>query len=515
MTSLPTYHELWVVSDLHMGGRREGSRNFQVFDRGERLGGLIRRIAEQREGEDVALVLNGDVFDSLAEDEVPGYVALDSGTVEKMMKHLYTDAAFEPVWEALAHFIKKKQRHLVFTLGNHDIEMALPIVQDSIRDRLAGSNAAARSRIRFETHGGGFACQVAEARVFCTHGNEVDEWNMVDYNRLGQLANAINAGRCVAASEWQPNAGTQLVVDVMNNIKERYPFVDLLKPEKAAIASVLMALGWDLLEEVDLLKTFPILRKKIRDNLVKRKLLGPGEELDAIAPATFVGQLLGPSYREAMRDVRVTSPDVSEDELLLKAERAHAGGESATEMIAGEDAQATLGAWDLVRGFFKRVAKEEGLRLALVDWLKADKTFDLKNDDDLYKAMKERVGDQVDFVVTGHTHLARAMSFRGTGYYYNSGTWIRILRLTDEVLAEEVFKDDLWPVLRDGRMDDLDHAEIPGPNGKKQKLLDDSTYVVRISQRDDVVVGDLLRVTDGDTPGSVREDIEPGTQFSR
>ena len=88
MTFPPIYSELYVVSDIHLGGRRDAQDNFQIFNRGERLGNLIRYIAEQRLDENVALVLNGDIIDSLAEDEVPGYVALDSGTAQRMMTHI-------------------------------------------------------------------------------------------------------------------------------------------------------------------------------------------------------------------------------------------------------------------------------------------------------------------------------------------------------------------------------------------------------------------------------------------
>ena len=65
MTYPPTYSELYVVSDIHLGGRRDAHDNFQIFNRGERLGNLARYIAEQRKDEDVALVLNGDISSQL------------------------------------------------------------------------------------------------------------------------------------------------------------------------------------------------------------------------------------------------------------------------------------------------------------------------------------------------------------------------------------------------------------------------------------------------------------------
>ena len=46
MSYPPDYSELYVVSDIHLGGRRDAQDNFQIFNRGERLGNLIRHITE-------------------------------------------------------------------------------------------------------------------------------------------------------------------------------------------------------------------------------------------------------------------------------------------------------------------------------------------------------------------------------------------------------------------------------------------------------------------------------------
>jgi len=192
------FEELYAVSDIHMGGEP----GFQIFNRGKRLGAFIRYVAAQRPDGDVVLVLNGDVIDSLAEP-IRGYVALDAEEAVRMMTRIADDPAFAPVWEALAVFVTLPRRHLVIVVGNHDIELALPIVEEWIRRRLAEDDSGAQSRITFATHGSGFACRVGVARVFCTHGNEVDDWNPVDYNLLGQLANAINGGRAVDREKWK------------------------------------------------------------------------------------------------------------------------------------------------------------------------------------------------------------------------------------------------------------------------------------------------------------------------
>lgn len=66
----PTFEELYVVSDIHMGGRKDEARDFQIFSHGARLAAFIHHIATQNRQGDVALVLNGDIIDSLAEDDV-------------------------------------------------------------------------------------------------------------------------------------------------------------------------------------------------------------------------------------------------------------------------------------------------------------------------------------------------------------------------------------------------------------------------------------------------------------
>ena len=514
---LPLYEHLYVVSDIHMGGRRSGQDNFQIFNRGRRLGNLIDHISNQHKQEEVCLVLNGDIIDSLAEEEVSGYVALDGDTALRMMDHIFTDASFLPVWDALARFVGIPKKHLVFVVGNHDIELALPIVAYAIKRRLA-TDEEALARIHFSTHGGGFACRVAGARVFCTHGNELDEWNWVDFTKLGELSNAINAGRTVESSKWKANAGTRLVVDVMNRVKRRFPIVDILKPEAAAVASVLVALDKDAFKYVDLDDVIPMLRAKVKGGLVTKNLLSAqAMDFTDVSSADLAEEsarhLLGSNFQEALQEHRRDESRLSEDELLLAAEDAFQDKPSAVSTALTESEEGTLGVWDIVAGWVGLVPKAEGLRRALQDWLKDDRTFDADYPDEVYEAMQERIGSQVDFTITGHTHKPRALALeRGEGYYYNCGTWIRTLRLTKEALEKRKdFKDNVWPALTAGSMASLDKAQIPGPGGKRVPLLFDRTNVVQISARGKQAVGQLLRVTDGDSEETIKLKPEPNT----
>ena len=114
---LPQYDELHVISDLHMGGE---CADFQILRETKRLAGFIYWVAEQRPGGRVALVLNGDVVDTLAE-EIGGYIAVNNAVaaVERIIK----DNSFAQVWDARTRW-QKPNRTLDVVIGNHDIERA-------------------------------------------------------------------------------------------------------------------------------------------------------------------------------------------------------------------------------------------------------------------------------------------------------------------------------------------------------------------------------------------------------
>ena len=511
LSHLPKYDELYVISDLHMGGSKNSERDFQIFNRGTRLGNFINHLATHRKNDDLCLVLNGDIIDSLAEDQISGYVALDQQVAVNVLERIYNDPSFSTVWKALSKFIKLPRRHLIFVVGNHDIELSLPCVETSIRQHLAGKNMTAQSRLIFSTHGSGFACYVGHKRVFCTHGNEVDAWNSVDYNLLGQLGNAMNAGRIVESDKWIPNAGTRLVVDIMNKIKSNYPFVDLLKPETEPVFSILLTLDNKALENVNFLDAFPVLRDRLKGGLKQNNLLSADtDNLSAIPHESIanvaIDQLLGHHLKKAINNTTPlsTSNHSIEDDLLKETETAINQGISASEIAEEEGDKGELGWWSVVAGKVGLVDKVEALRSSLRDWLEGDDTFDIKTKDETYNRMTDRVNTNIDFIITGHTHLARAIEFDTGRFYFNSGTWIRLLRLTDEVLDDsnkEIFKNSVWKAFSSGRMSDLDQAQIPGKNGN-EPLVYDRTHTVCISDHKGLVTGQLIRVAEGDEKGS-------------
>jgi hypothetical protein len=83
---LPAFEEIHVISDIHMGGKP----GFQILRETARLANFVRWVAAQRPNDRVALVLNGDVIDTLAED-LSGYVAVDEA--EATLTHIMGDAS--------------------------------------------------------------------------------------------------------------------------------------------------------------------------------------------------------------------------------------------------------------------------------------------------------------------------------------------------------------------------------------------------------------------------------------
>src|SRR4051812_22839861 len=102
----PTFDELYVVSDLHLGGRL----GFQIFDQGDVLADFIEWLAVESSEKSLGLVLNGDVVDFLAEE--PAAYLDPTGAVGKL-RRIFGDSAFARIPKALAKFVGTERRTLI------------------------------------------------------------------------------------------------------------------------------------------------------------------------------------------------------------------------------------------------------------------------------------------------------------------------------------------------------------------------------------------------------------------
>ncbi len=483
MSDMPDFEEVHAISDLHMGGRT----GFQILRETNRLANFILKLAKQRPDGRVALVLNGDVFDTLAEDVI-GYVAVDDAYAT--VKRIMDDGSFAQIWDALAAFVKVPGRTLVFVIGNHDIEIAFPPVQCLVRARLAGDDLMARARIEFSTAGAGYGCLVGGARVYCIHGNEVDSWNYNRYEDLARVSRRMNAGLSLSQDEWKPNAGTRLVKEVMNAVKRTYAWIDLLKPETSAAVGTLLVLDPSQAKKIN--ELFGIVGEQKRgDSEVDARLSGEGftEPDPRAAPVMTLEQMLGPNLKQGIGE--------HVDDMLLAAE-----SNFGKPKALGAQPDGTLGTPQLIvdrlTGWLTGVSKAEALRRALRDWLENDKTFAPDDRDDTFKQVSASVGPAIDFIVTGHTHLERAIDMGQNRFYFNCGTWIRLLQFTPAMLATEESFGEVYKVLTDGRMKAIDDAVFGG-----QPFVMEQTSAVSICEQNGQVTGALVHV-EGDGSGAPR-----------
>ena len=442
--------ELQVVSDLHLGGRP----GFQIFASGPELVWLADSVAQSKTAGLAALLINGDFIDFLAEE--PALAFDPDGAIAKLDR-VMADPAFAPVFAAFARLLATPKRLLAINLGNHDLELALPWVRRHLVDKLTGGDTTAASRLLLVTDGAGFACSVGTASVLCLHGNEVDSWNVTDFERLRRIGRDTQFG--LAPAPWTPNAGAQLVVEAMNQIKRDYPFVDLLKPENAAVAPILAALNPQLLTRLQDL-TGVASRKAV--DMVR---MGLGF-LDADLPAGAAagGSSGGPAA--VMPDSRwmgaampvAAPPGGSARALMDRAEQAYAQGVPPMTLVYGNQGE-QLGVWGAAWAALRGKPAADVLRETL-DYLDTDQSFDVAAPDDTFKAIDALVAPEIDLVLAGHTHLERTLRRqRGFGHYFNSGTWARLMRITPAVRQDPVRFGAVFKLLNGSRIETLEQAE--------------------------------------------------------
>lgn len=435
MFPLDAFDKLHVVSDLHMGGQGPG----QMFDQGARLAQWLDHVRSTTPEQNVAVCLNGDTVDFLAEP-APAY--FDGSNAVAKLERIVADPAFAPAWKALNRLVRTKRRTLILTLGNHDLELALPWVREHLLRRLSGDNEAARGRIRLAFDGAGYLCRVGAARVLCLHGNDVDAWNRTDYETLRRQGRNGLLGQTLRP--WTPNAGTKLVIDVMNEIKRQYPFVDLLKPEVEAVVPILYALRPDLQSR---LRACMAVAAHLAWDSLRHELgfLAAKQHVNAIAETVEGGAAANAKSAadaafEQLLQATFSAPNDSAaeplgDPLLVETERRFRQKVEPMSLLTDDDAGSRLGWTQAAWNWLTRKSPSEILRAAL-SGLARDQSFDVKHADETFRRWDDLVAHQIEFVVVGHTHLERALRRGiGNGIYYNSGTWARLIRLSPDILA--------------------------------------------------------------------------------
>jgi UDP-2,3-diacylglucosamine pyrophosphatase LpxH len=457
---IPEYDELHAISDLHLGG----DGDFQIFGMTKELEGLILHLAAKPAPTPrVALVVNGDFVDFLAEAPARYFDPFEAKT---KLGRIAGDPTFQPVFVALKKFVAAPGRTLIVNMGNHDLELSLPWVRNALLDLLADGDPGRRGRTVVVTDGTGVRCRVGPAHVLCVHGNEVDAWNVADHETIRRMTRDMYQGRSVPP--WTPNAGTKMVIDVMNEVKRRYPFVDLLKPEVQAVIPTLLALDSSLAARLP--RAIPIAARTAWDRLrMAVGLLAAAEQTEVLplprddepplsrAPTSQDGASAAPTAPPVR--VRREQRKLLAKALLDGAEARFADGRDAMTLLGQADATSQLG----VAGALVNLARNDvvnALREALEN-LDKDRSFDIHARDETYRLLDERVGPEIGFLLAGHTHLARALPRGGArGCYLNTGTWARLIRLAPDVLRSPGAFRAVYDAFAKGKMAALQDSNL-------------------------------------------------------
>jgi UDP-2,3-diacylglucosamine pyrophosphatase LpxH len=438
------FDALYVISDLHLGG----AAGFQIFDAGAELAGLVNHLRTTDPAKKVALVINGDMVDFLAEKPP---LSFDPSDAIAKLDRIVTDQSFAPVWKALKQFTAAKNRYLIINLGNHDLELALPWVRNHLLDILAGNDDGARGRITLSFEGTGYRCRVGNAQVLCVHGNEVDDWNLTDHERIRRIGRDGVQDRPV--EDWVPNAGTQLVINVMNDLKKHYPFIDLLKPEKEAVVPAILALQPDQRDKV---RAIAATAGRLFFDKFRRTTGFLG---DQVLPPEPAGGLPPNNFRPGTGNGNFAfgSPAYV-DTLLKETETRLKQNVNPLALVADDQRGEYLGFVSALRQLFQGATTSEVLREAL-EQVGKDRSFDPAAKDDTYTLLDEQVGGDVEIIVAGHTHLARSLPRKKErGWYFNSGTWVRLIQLTPDVLKNEDDFGTIFKAFKEGNMAALDNC---------------------------------------------------------
>ena len=378
--------KLIVFSDLHLGPPPGVETDYNFYAGGAVLVQAIGSYS--RPGHH--LVFNGDSFDLLMFEE-----PLDLATAAERMDRVLDGAQTKAFVKALGRALNAGAK-VTIRPGNHDLELHLPEVQETIRQRLGKVGA----KLRFD-------CQ--ETMVVDLHGERI----AIAHGDADDLFNRYLPKSVRALEDKAYPPGSELVAHGINPAKEAgLSFVDVLKPDVGGALMAVLLLHPRKLGRAQTRKIASFVTRACRRRLGNAYALAPTpiadefpglDRLDekdlhallgAFDPASkafHLGRFGEPAKRRILRALLAPAAtlhrmaaEALDDERLPPI---NAGGADASEVLQLLPSEREWSwAWDCARA--------EGARI----------------------------------LVGGHTHFARLVRFDGQ-VYANSGTWAGLMRL--------------------------------------------------------------------------------------
>ncbi len=452
---------IFVISDLHLGGEpaSDKSPGFQMCSLvgRQRLAqfldwALTLKSAEQ----DVHLIIAGDIVDFLAEKD--SYKAFSAFTADqKVAKEKFINIVRNTpeVWDGLKKLVGQGCA-LTMMLGNHDIELSLPDVRRELLKTVG------TGRVEFLCDNEAFTL----GDLLIEHGNRYDGFNVVAYDSLRRLRSLLSR-RDEHPPIFPAQPGSQLVETVMNPLKEKFAFVDLLKPETSAVLPILAALdpaAWRSIGSAiyDAAHAAWHQSQYDADGQPTRSDFVAGTKLDTVvaqdtgSKTSATESTVGQATVQAQGD-GPAFPDNEHFALADEIVKEYRLPE--TTSISGDG---------LIKDLLARVrAAVDGLRTdllykALRAWARDDsKTFDIEEESSVYlKPATTLAGRGFRFIINGHTHLAKRKRISEQATYLNTGTWADLIRIpraifdSDEDQGQNALKQFLDD-LRENRLERL------------------------------------------------------------
>ena len=373
-------NELIVLSDLHLAAERDAGS----FRSDRELAECLRWILETTR--DSVTVLAGDTFEFLLTGYPNGSVGFDrfSWHTAKIIEH------HPEVFDALAQLCRSAHHQLVIMGGDHDFELILPNVRETVERRFGVD--LFNPKIRWLVQQEAFRIRVGQATVIVEHGNALDPWNRFNHADLHSVL-SLGSRNLFDISDLQQPLGCSFRSTVMRSFRPHYHWIDCLKPVTEEILPLLWCVGAPSQQEE--IKEFA---DRYRNNKVTAQRVKLGNIRNSIT--LYQGE------KEAEQE--------TEFEAWSKA-------------IPGQNGNAAIK--EKLLGKIKKIVAQ-------------DSFFDVDQPGNSVKYLQPVFDGGADLVIHGHTHAAKALVLK-SGVHINTGTWAQLLPLPKSYESDDVWKQFL------------------------------------------------------------------------
>ncbi|WP_437631110.1 metallophosphoesterase [Sorangium sp. So ce854] len=397
-----------IISDLHLGN----GGDYDVFAGEQELPALLDRFASPP----TRIIVNGDGIDFLMnEDEL----ALDVPRAVEQARACAESRTTRAVFAAFGRVLAARGE-VVIRLGNHDVELALPEVQEVFRSALDQPPAVA-ARLSFRLGETPDILDVGGARILLTHGEHNDPWNIVYYQGLSTAGTVERPSFAYAP-------GSILVKQYLNPLTREFGlrFVNLLKPDFQGGALTALAVAPSAMKLLFQRSSASLLWQLFRKMTEPASFAGNEEDLGLADRVAEAG--LTPEEQEAVEallgDGSVAFSDEEDDGVLGRARLKL--GRAGLKLYAKLQRQLTGKAGDT---YFALEPDE-------AEWKEA-------------KRLAAKFGASA--VILGHTHAARWKHEEGL-LFANTGTWIWLMQLPPFDAGDDVWAEFLAEVKQNPRL---------------------------------------------------------------